>query len=89
MRSPRKTLVAAAILAFAGCVTGPSKPDSRPVACDPVCAYYNDLGCIDVRVDEKTPCFCHGGKTYYFCTERCRARFEKNPEKFVAHAEGR
>lgn len=25
----------------------------------------------------------HGGKTYYFCSERCRTKFEAEPAKYV------
>ena len=71
-----------ALLVLAGC-SAPPRVDPRPVEVDPVCCYYNDLGCIDVRVDEATPRATHKGRTYYFCTERCRVKFEKDPEKFV------
>ena len=25
-----------------------------------------------------------GGETFYFCSDRCRVRFEANPERFIA-----
>jgi hypothetical protein len=61
-------LVIAAAILLGACAA----PDSRPCAEDPVCRANGDLGCIRVRVDERTPRAVHKGKTYYFCTERCR-----------------
>ena len=42
---------------------------------DPVCA---------CEVDEQGAEFktVYEGKTYYFCTEACRAKFESNPGKW-------
>ncbi|MFN3485442.1 MAG: hypothetical protein ACK44W_08180, partial [Planctomycetota bacterium] len=51
---PMKRLAAALLAtALAGCAGSP--PDPRPVALDPVCLCNGDLGCVRVRVDEKTP----------------------------------
>ena len=58
-------------------------PDPRPVAEDPVCKANGDLGCIRVRIDEKTPRASYRGATYYFCADRCRVAFEKTPEKYL------
>jgi Cu+-exporting ATPase len=46
------------------------------MARDPVCG---------MTVDEKTAKWKseHEGKTYYFCNERCKATFDKNPKRFV------
>ncbi len=43
---------------------------------DPVC---------NMEVDEKTaPAKSeYKGKTYYFCAPGCKAKFEKNPDKYV------
>ena len=57
---------------------------SRPgnAAC-PVCRCEGDLACVDVRIKSDTPrCSC-GGKTFYFCSDECRQRFEKQPAKYV------
>lgn len=45
------------------------------MAKDPVCG---------MNVDEKTAAgtAVHKGKTYYFCSSSCKARFEKEPEKY-------
>ncbi|MBN2339350.1 MAG: YHS domain-containing protein, partial [Acidobacteria bacterium] len=50
-----------------------------------------DLVCgMDVDPDsDRTLKTEYQGKTYYFCTEMCRERFDANPEKYVhAMAEG-
>jgi len=71
--------IAVAALA-AGCS---GVPDPRPVAEDPVCLKNGDLGCIRVRVDDQTPRATYRDVTYYFCADRCRAEFEKDPARYV------
>jgi YHS domain-containing protein/nitrogen regulatory protein PII len=46
------------------------------MAKDPVCG---------MNVDEKTAAGTanHRGKIYYFCSQRCKAQFEKAPEKYT------
>jgi Cu+-exporting ATPase len=46
------------------------------MARDPVCG---------MNVDERTAKWKseHEGKTYYFCNERCKAAFDKNPKRFI------
>jgi YHS domain-containing protein len=46
------------------------------MAKDPVCG---------MTVDEKTAKFKseHMGKTYYFCSQWCKASFDKNPMKYT------
>jgi YHS domain-containing protein len=39
---------------------------------------------VRVRVDGKTPRSVHQGKTYYFCADACRVKFERDPGKYVA-----
>jgi YHS domain-containing protein len=43
-----------------------------------------DLIC-GMNVNEKTTKFKseHLGKTYYFCSQVCKAAFDKNPAKYV------
>ncbi|HXH65902.1 MAG TPA: heavy metal translocating P-type ATPase [Candidatus Limnocylindrales bacterium] len=50
---------------------------SAPRLKDPVCAMMVD----PQNAAGKTE---HGGKTYYFCSPRCKERFKKEPEKFLA-----
>jgi len=46
------------------------------MAKDPVCG---------MNVDEKTAAgtAVYKGKSYYFCSSHCKARFEKEPEKYA------
>src|SRR5437016_728463 len=48
-----------------------------------VCKMNVDLACVDVDVDKKTPRTVYNGKTYYFCSDECKAKFEKNPAKYA------
>jgi YHS domain-containing protein len=48
-----------------------------------VCKYENDLACVDVDVDDKTPKTAFNGKDYFFCSDTCRKAFEKNPQKYA------
>ena len=77
----------AGLLLAAGCA-GKAAVDPRPIAEDPVCRYNRDLGCVRVRVDEKTPRAVYHGETYYFCNESCKEAFVKNPTKYLPHAGG-
>ena len=78
-------IAAAAALAGAACASarGASRPDSRPIAKDPVCQYFRELGCVDVRVDADTPRAEYNGATYYFCCEHCKELFLENPSKYL------
>jgi len=51
------------------------------MAKDPVC---------DMSVDEKTAKFKseHMGKTYYFCSQMCKATFDKNPTRYAGEHSG-
>ncbi|MBK9059098.1 MAG: heavy metal translocating P-type ATPase [Flavobacteriales bacterium] len=57
-------------------VTGPSHSDEQ-LAKDPVCG---------MDVDPTTAKYSseHEGKTYYFCSEGCRKKFEAEPAKYLA-----
>lgn len=78
-----RTLILALAVGLGGCA---GRPDPRPVAEDVVCKRNGDLGCVKVRVDEKTPRSTYEGKVYYFCAESCKAAFEKEPARFAAAA---
>ena len=47
------------------------------MAIDPVCGMTVDEKNAAAKVD-------HGGKTYYFCSPACKAKFDKTPEKYAA-----
>jgi len=51
------------------------------MAKDPVCG---------MNVDEKSAKFKseHMGKTYYFCSQMCKAAFDKNPMKYTGEHSG-
>lgn len=83
-----KLLTAALFAAASGCATDSTihSVDPGPLATCHVCRYNNDLACVRVRVKEGTPsCLCDG-QTYHFCSDDCRAAFEKNPTKYVPQA---
>jgi YHS domain-containing protein len=47
------------------------------MATDPVCK---------MQVDEKKAAATseYNGKTYYFCAQVCKTKFDKNPEQYVS-----
>ena len=49
-----------------------------------VCKYNADLACVDLSVDSDTPSTNYQGKTYYFCSDTCRKKFEKEPAKYLS-----
>jgi YHS domain-containing protein len=57
-------------------------PFEGPTAECPVCKHDGDLACLCVHVEADTPsCECDG-KTFYFCSEQCRADFQADPERY-------
>ena len=51
---------------------------------DPVCGMR-----VDERIPEVRAVYQRAeyeGKTYYFCSERCRAAFEKQPERYAVQS---
>jgi Cu+-exporting ATPase len=69
-------------LAAAGCAAK-HPADARPVAVCQVCSCNRDMGCLRVRVDENTPKAEYESKNYYFCSDKCRDNFLKDPEKYL------
>ncbi len=91
--SYKQTMVISGLLAgiLGGCAANQSATASAKstAACAVhseclVCKKNADLACVDVDVDGKTPFLDFSGKRYYFCSDECRAEFQKNPAKFVA-----
>jgi YHS domain-containing protein len=80
-----------------GCASGPTTPatgsatagapvmasSKAPHAECLVCKYNADLACVDLKVDAETPNSTYDGKTYYFCSDTCRKKFEKDPAKYI------
>ncbi|MBN8981551.1 MAG: heavy metal translocating P-type ATPase, partial [Rhizobiales bacterium] len=54
-----------------------STEDSGVGVLDPVCGMK-----VDPRTSKR--CFTYKGTDYFFCSDRCMARFEAEPEKFLA-----
>jgi Cu+-exporting ATPase len=46
------------------------------MAKDPVCG-------MDVDESKAAGSSVYNGKTYYFCAQSCKARFDKEPEKYA------
>ncbi len=72
-------------LALPGCrsTSGAAAATGAGLAECPVCKHEGDLACICVRVDDATPrCECDG-RTYYFCSDECRADFQHHPERYA------
>jgi Cu+-exporting ATPase len=44
---------------------------------DPVCG-------MQVRTDKAAATSSYKGKTYYFCAEGCKKKFDQNPEAYTA-----
>lgn len=49
-----------------------------------VCKYNADLACVDVKVEKDTPSYLYNGTTYYFCSNACKKKFEKEPAKYIS-----
>ena len=48
-----------------------------------VCKKNADLACVDVAVTSKTPTYMYNGQTYYFCSDECKTKFEKDPLTYL------
>jgi hypothetical protein len=73
-------LLTASLLACSAPVAAPA--DGRSAEC-PVCKHNGDLACLVVHLASDTPtCEC-AGRTYYFCSDECRADFVAHPERYA------
>jgi Cu+-exporting ATPase len=61
--------------AHACCDTGHGKNLAEGMAIDPVCN-------MKVKKAEAKATLEHNGRTYYFCMEGCKEKFQANPEKY-------
>jgi YHS domain-containing protein len=78
-----RAILALALLLGAGACTTSAPADDGPTAECPVCRHEGDLACVCVHVQSDTPhCEC-AGKTYYFCSDECRADFVAHPERYT------
>jgi YHS domain-containing protein len=53
-----------------------SKATAATKVVDPVCS-------MEVTDTKTAPTAVYKGKTYYFCSEEDKAKFEKNPEQYL------
>ena len=81
MSSRLVSVALAALLLLSACRSSP--PFDGPLAECPVCKHEGDLACLCVHVEADTPSCACAGKTYYFCSEECRADFEANPGRYL------
>jgi hypothetical protein len=85
MGSFGRVLLLLALASPAACRSGGGGPaaEGELLAECPVCKHEGDLACVCVRVTPDTPsCRCDQ-RTYYFCSEECRASFEQHPERYA------
>ena len=83
--------LAASIFAI-GCASSNHDATTQPVAASSstphaeclVCKRNADLACVDVTVDSSTPRCVYDGNTYYFCSDECRGKFMKSPQKYLS-----
>ena len=70
-----------ALLALSACHAPPRTADGRMAEC-PVCRAEGDLACLCVHVEGDTPRCESQGKTYFFCSDECRAEFLARPKRY-------
>ncbi len=71
-----------AFIVIAGVVWWLSRQQTRfgggmNYAIDPVCA-------MQVRISDAPAETSHGGQRYYFCSDRCRERFQERPDRYAS-----
>ena len=79
---PLYTLLLGAPL-FVACSTPANLRADGPQAECPVCKHNGDLACVCVHVATDTPSCACAGKTYYFCSDECKAEFLAHPERYT------
>lgn len=68
---------------FAGCASLPPvpPPEAREQQCL-VCRHRRDFDCLVVDASPRTPHGDYAGRTHYFCSEGCRAEFQRDPSRY-------
>lgn len=85
-------IILVALLALVvGCATQRAEraTDTQAVVMCYVCNKNRDLGCVRFQLEKDTPSVRYQGKTYYFCSDKCRAFFAKNPSEYVSEQESK
>jgi protein SCO1/2 len=68
-----------ALVGYLASLPPPAQTPAAGAAPDPVCH-------MQVTVVPGTPQVQHGGQTYYFCSETCRAHFSDHPDRYLGTA---
>ncbi len=86
MRSNLFTAAILGLLLLAGCQSSDliGTSSAQPKAQCLVCKMNADLACVDLDSTQKNPTYLYNEKTYSFCSDECKTKFVKNPEKYVA-----
>ncbi len=73
-----RTLFASSIAAVSAAAPSVSAQDKKPAekVKDPVCGMTIDPATAKGKSD-------HEGKTYYFCSDDCKKKFDADPKKYV------
>ena len=76
--------IATTALVITGCASGTTEAQHLAANQDAcwVCVNENDLACVKIDVDDKTPTTVYNGKTYHFCSEHCKKEFLADPAKY-------
>lgn len=70
-------------LGLAGCASLPPVPPPEAVEQQClVCRQRRDFNCLIVDKSPRTPHADHAGRTHYFCSEGCRAEFQRDPSRY-------
>lgn len=70
-------------LLMAGCASlPPVPPAAAPEQQCLVCRDRRDFDCLIVDVSPRTPHADYAGRTHYFCSEKCRAEFQRTPARY-------
>jgi P-type Cu+ transporter len=56
-----------------------ASPEGEYMAIDPVCGMEVDEQASSIQAS-------HGGKTFHFCSQECKERFQSNPEQYAEAA---
>lgn len=64
---------------IAQCESFRISPQEGSVVTDPVCQMLVDEATTDIKEE-------YAGKTYFFCSDECRERFQTDPEHYVQTA---
>jgi len=82
-----RAIAAGVVWIAAACSDVPPPPPG--CANCPVCVENADLACVCVKIGDETPSVEWDGRTWYFCSEECKAAFLANPKHYLPAGEVR